>query len=150
MINYGRYFVIIAFATWATYSQAVPIVYDVNLAIGSGNVSGTITTDGTEGILVSSNITAWSVTIFDGVDSTSLVSGDGSTVAMFDLLRATASALILDFSGAADGYFSMHKFTANDAPFTRFFAAVEYDDALNAGMQLLHTTSLFAKMRAWS
>jgi hypothetical protein len=38
------------------------IVYNVNLAIGAGGVVGTITTDGTVGVLGAANIIAWNLT----------------------------------------------------------------------------------------
>ena len=41
-------------------SANAAIIYDVSRTIGGGSVNGTITTDGTLGLLVANNITSWS------------------------------------------------------------------------------------------
>ena len=87
----------------ATASHAA-IVYTVNRTIGAGSVVGSVTTDGTLGVLSAANVTDWSLTIDEGdaegsflltaVNSDLLVDGDG--------LTASLTHLLFDFSGAGD------------------------------------------------
>jgi len=52
------------------------IIYDVNLTVGGGGVVGTVTTDGTFGVLIASEILAWNFTITGNGGATfNLVSG---------------------------------------------------------------------------
>ncbi|MDJ0787533.1 MAG: hypothetical protein QNK05_12050 [Myxococcota bacterium] len=44
-------------------AQAIGIVYDVDRNINDGTVRGTLTTDGTLGVLTSANVTDWNLTI---------------------------------------------------------------------------------------
>lgn len=53
-------------ALLATAAHAVPLTYDVNRVIGNGSVVGTITTDGTFGVLGLGNILSWTFSIDDG------------------------------------------------------------------------------------
>lgn len=57
----------------ASVSRAEDIQYNVNLAFGSaGTATGTITTDGTQGVLNPSNISSWNLALYDGTNSTTL------------------------------------------------------------------------------
>ncbi len=55
-------FVSAAIGLWGQ-SASANIVYDVDQTIGSGSVTGTITTDGATGLLSASDITAWNLTL---------------------------------------------------------------------------------------
>ncbi len=72
------------------------ITYNVNLTFGSGSAVGTITTDGTIGVLTPSNIVNWNLTLNDGTKtgvltpSNTTVSGSG--------LSATSTNLLFDYS----------------------------------------------------
>jgi hypothetical protein len=95
------------------------IVYNVNLAIGAGGVAGTITTDGTVGLLGTSNILAWNLTVTgNGGVTFDLVSGNGASgvevgnnTSVFDPnignadLTADATNIYFNFSGTDGGYF---------------------------------------------
>ena len=97
-------------------ARGANIVYAVDTTITSsfptGNplqtdtVEGTITTDGTIGVIGSGNIVSWNLDLIDGLNSandfgltttnSSLVYGTGSA------LTATATALSFDFSGSGE------------------------------------------------
>jgi hypothetical protein len=85
--------------------------YNVNLSIGTGTVTGTITTDGNTGTLTTSDIKDWNLTITDGANSVSLqgpLSGNNSFDAMNGSpVSADATNILFDFSGsaAANAYF---------------------------------------------
>ena len=72
------------------------IIYNVNLTFGSGSAVGTITTDGTIGVLTPSNIVNWNLTLNDGTKtgvltpSNTTISGSG--------LSATPTNLLFDYS----------------------------------------------------
>ncbi len=85
-----------------------PITYNVNRTIGAGSVSGTIQTDGTVGILGSSNILDWNLLLNDGTTSfTNLgpASGNNSEILFTATtnLTATPSQLLFDFNGPTGG-----------------------------------------------
>jgi hypothetical protein len=81
------------------------IQYNVNLSIGTGTVTGTITTDGNTGTLGLSDFTDWNLTIKDGVVTANLTgpsSGNNSTVSLNgSAVSATASNILFDFSSPA-------------------------------------------------
>lgn len=90
-----------ALACSGSVASAAPITYNVNQAIGLGNVVGTIQTNGAIGDLSQSDILGFMLT----------VSGPGASVQLSEMdsifreegnnLSATASDLIFDFSGAS-------------------------------------------------
>jgi hypothetical protein len=59
---------------------SAPITYNVNVSFGaSGSMVGTITTDGTQGVLSVGNIVGWSLTLTDhGTNSTTLTPGNSA------------------------------------------------------------------------
>ncbi|HEY2357324.1 MAG TPA: PEPxxWA-CTERM sorting domain-containing protein [Phenylobacterium sp.] len=90
-------------------SSAQATVYTVNDAVGAGGVTGSITTDGSLGILGSTAITDWNLTLNDGSSTFNLhgpLSGansqldDNSGVA----LTATAAGLFFNFAGTASSF----------------------------------------------
>lgn len=85
-------------------SNAGPITYRVNQAIGVGSVVGTITTDGTTGVLGAGNITAWSLQLNGDGASASLSSPSSSVFVVGSDLTATSTNLSFNFSGGDDGY----------------------------------------------
>jgi len=92
--------------------RAEPITYEIDLAIGGGTVVGTVTTNGVQGEVSTGDITAFDVTVFDGIDSFVLneINGfagfGGDTTSM---LLASMTALTFDFDGA-DGWFTFENF----------------------------------------
>jgi hypothetical protein len=86
--------------------------YNVNQIFGSaGSAVGTITTDGTLGVLNPTNVTSWDLTLTDGSSSTTLTplnstvgSGVGNVGGLNNAdLTATSSNLLFDFSGGDAG-----------------------------------------------
>jgi hypothetical protein len=100
-LTIGRLSVFVAFAlAFSTFAVGNPITYDVNLTIGSGSATGTITTDGNFGTLSSSDVTAFSLTISDGTNSLGPYNATNGYVAFVgtaDLL-ATPTTLSFNFS----------------------------------------------------
>jgi hypothetical protein len=90
-------------------ANADPISYEVDLAIGQGTVLGTVTTNGVQGEVSAADITAFDLTIFDGIDSfvldevIGLANFGGDTTSM---LLGSLTALTFNFDGA-DGWFTL-------------------------------------------
>jgi len=85
---------------FSALAAAGPITYNVNLTIGSGSATGTITTDGNLGALSQSDVTAFSLTISDGTSSLGPYNATTGYVAFAgsaDLL-ATTTTLSFNFS----------------------------------------------------
>jgi hypothetical protein len=85
-----------------------PITYNVNNAVGGGNISGTIETDGTTGVLGSANILDWNLLLNDGTGTFTdkgPLSGNNSQLFFTSTtnLTATATQLLFDFSGPGGG-----------------------------------------------
>jgi hypothetical protein len=91
----------ILFAAAASHAS---IVYSVNRSIGTGSVVGTVTTDGTLGVLSNTNVTAWSLTLDEGdAEGPFLITESNSQLAVAgDGLTATLTQLFFDFSGSSD------------------------------------------------
>lgn len=92
-------------ATIATISAlpAAAAVYNVNLDIASGSVTGTVETDGTTGTLSSGNFIDWNLDLSDGTTSFTLIGngspGDNSGVKVLGTsVSATATELTFDFT----------------------------------------------------
>ena len=75
-------------------------IFDINRTIGPGSVVGTMTTDGTIGVLSAANFTAWNLTLYDGTDSIVLSQANSRIRIGGDGLSATASDLLFDFGTA--------------------------------------------------
>ena len=59
-------------------ASASPITYTVNQLIGPGSATGTLTTDGTIGVLAAANIIGWNLFLNDGSYTTTLVTTPGN------------------------------------------------------------------------
>jgi hypothetical protein len=87
------------------------ITYNVDRAVGSGSVTGTITTDGTIGPLSTSNVLSWELTL----TAPNLQGGPSVTISSLDqqqtfvtpgVVTATSTDLLFDISGGSgDGAF---------------------------------------------
>jgi len=108
----------------ASLCNAANITYNVNLTIGAGSVVGDIVTDGTVGLLGSSNILDWNLLFTNPsntYDSTGPLSGSNSlvTFAGTDYLSATANQLEYNFSGTpGSGFLSFGPGNANELCFS--------------------------------
>lgn len=84
--------------------MAAPVTYNVNRSLGlGGSVVGTVTTDGTFGVLSTSNVTGWTLNIDDGDGNGTftLLGGINSNLLVIgNLLSADADSLDFDFSGS--------------------------------------------------
>lgn len=78
--------------------------FSVNNAVGGGSVSGTIVTDGTIGVLGTSNIIDWNLFLDDGSSTFDLLgplSGNNSEILLMGPdFSATSSQLLFNFSGS--------------------------------------------------
>lgn len=84
--------------------SATPITYDVNQTIGLGSVTGTITTDGTTGVLGAGNITSWNLEL-NGVGASLNLTNLNSGVFLNGTdVTATAADLFFNFGAPDDGY----------------------------------------------
>jgi hypothetical protein len=81
--------------------------YQLNQSIGIGSVTGTITTDGTFGVLSSGNITDWNLVINNGSATFDLLgplSGNNSAIYLVGSdLTATSANLLFNFSDSTPG-----------------------------------------------
>jgi hypothetical protein len=81
--------------------QAAATTYNVNATGGSATIVGTITTDGTLGVLSIGNLTDWNLVIdFGGgfiAPLTGPLSGNNSGVVLTGILSATSRQLLFDF-----------------------------------------------------
>ncbi|MEN9630807.1 MAG: hypothetical protein RJA10_4035, partial [Pseudomonadota bacterium] len=97
----------------ASLTAQASIVYSINRIIGSGTVQGTITTDGTIGVLQNVNILSWSITVAHqnlvagSPQSMSSASGIGAGFISGDALVATSTDLIFNYSDPDFDYFSL-------------------------------------------
>jgi hypothetical protein len=102
------------------------VIYNVDLSIGTGTVTGTITTDGATGPLALTDLKDWNLTITDGVTSVSLTGpSSGSNSSDFingSPLSANATNILFDFSGSAvdNAYFFFEKGTSPNVDFVCF------------------------------
>ncbi len=99
-------------AAFATFCNAAEINYTVSQTIGTGSVTGTITTDGTIGSLDDVNVIDWNLLVDDGTTSFDLTGPlSGGNSGFFDhaadgSLSATATQLLFDFGdGSVANYF---------------------------------------------
>ena len=74
------------------------IVYNVNLQVGTGSVTGTITTDGFIGSLVFGNITDWNLTLKEGFLQSTLNPGNSGDFLAGPGLVASSTGLFFDFN----------------------------------------------------
>jgi hypothetical protein len=88
----------------ASVTANASIVYNINRTIGEGTVTGSVTTDGTIGVLGSANITDWALTLFApnlrNGPTRIITSADAGASIIFEgtALSASAIALTFDFS----------------------------------------------------
>lgn len=86
-------------------ATASPRTYVVNESVGAGSVTGTITTDGTTGVLFDTNVLSWDLSLSDGTSSIVLTPSNSIDTSLSSgWISATPNALTFDFAGA--GYAS--------------------------------------------
>jgi hypothetical protein len=84
-----------------TGAQAAPITYNVDLIVGDGSATGSITTNGSLGILSNGAIIDWDLLLDDGITTFTLDGTSNSERSIVGTgLVATSSELTFNFSGA--------------------------------------------------
>ena len=90
-------------------ANAGAIQYTVNQTIGSGSVTGTITTDGTIGTLAAADVISWNLHLNDGTKTGVEASGVNAAFVVVEgsALTATLTTLTYDYSfvSGSDFYF---------------------------------------------
>ena len=84
-----------AVAVCLVSASKADIIYDVNLTVGTGTVTGYIQTDGTIGVLPVGDITDWNLVLINGSFTYTLQQADGVTGQ--GGLTATTTGLFFDF-----------------------------------------------------
>jgi hypothetical protein len=103
---------LVALAT-STFVMA-DTIYTVNIPLGAGGVTGTITTDGATGVLHAGDLVGWNLTINDGSHSTNLLNTNSAfdtglhdTVGLANVdLTASATNLFFNYSSGDGGFMS--------------------------------------------
>jgi len=91
-----------------TVVKAADVTYSVSQSIGAaGSVTGSITTDGSTGVLGTSNIVDWNLVLNDGTNPTFTLAGSSNSEeeVIGSDLTATATQLLFNYSGSDEGWF---------------------------------------------
>lgn len=81
-------------------ASAALLTYNVSRTIGVGSVTGTVTTDGTFGVLATANMVSWSLTLNDGTNNFAITEANSDFIALGAGLTADVDSLDFDFSGS--------------------------------------------------
>jgi len=107
------------------------IVYDINLTVGSGSITGTLETDSSLGVLSTGDILAWDFTLNDGLHLGGLESGTQDLFGTANLLTASPTELFFDFDLGLGGIFDVRTFGS-----LRSFQAI--DTVTGGGVDIQH------------
>jgi stress response protein SCP2 len=108
----SRWIVALIFAAAAAAPVGGAEIYSVDLAVGVGNATGTITTDGTIGTLGTANIVAWDLTLNDGTSTVELTDSNSETQVIAGDLTASSLGLFFNFSNDDFGQFDFFNQTS--------------------------------------
>ncbi|MHA6723459.1 PEPxxWA-CTERM sorting domain-containing protein [Sphingomonas sp. RS2018] len=88
-------------------APANAVVFNMSRSVGKASVTGTITTDDTTGVLQTSNITAFDLTLVDAQGTRTITStGDSPFISIFgSALTATTSGLFFNLSATGNNGF---------------------------------------------
>lgn len=95
-------FLLLAVTCTSLSAAGASITYNVNLMIGTGTVTGTITTDGTVGVLAQANIVGYNLQLSEDTRTFHLSCCNFFPFTGSDL-SATATQLLFNFSGTDNG-----------------------------------------------
>jgi hypothetical protein len=95
-----------AIAISAIKPSRADIVYNVNLQVGIGSVTGTITTDGFIGSLAFGNITDWNLTLQERFVQSTLNPGNSGDFLAGPGLVASSTGLFFDFNSSTELIFA--------------------------------------------
>jgi len=122
-----------------TVVKAADVTYSVSQSIGAaGSVTGSITTDGSTGVLGTSNIVDWNLVLNDGTNPTFTLAGSSNSEeeVIGSDLTATATQLLFNYSGSDEGWFLLESLTIGDlGPFVCWEASTACSTAV-AGASL--------------
>jgi hypothetical protein len=77
----------------------IPITYDIFDQVGTFTVTGTVTTDGTVGLVTKNNFLDWDLALNqNGTAINTLIKGDGSFILTNSILDASPTSLTFDHS----------------------------------------------------
>ena len=96
-----KLFNLVAVAALIPMAAQADFVYSVERSIGAGSVVGTITTNGDIGILTAGDITAWSLTLYDGTNTLAISSSNSAQLIAGSALTADSDSIDFNFAGAA-------------------------------------------------
>ena len=86
-------------------AQAAPLTYDVNVTVGTGQVTGTITTDGVQGAVAQTDVEDWNFLLSDPTLGLSIGLNTANSLMFWGTgVTATPSALTFDFDTAYNGF----------------------------------------------
>jgi hypothetical protein len=101
----------VALAILLSTASPAAIVYQMDRVVGTQNIRGTLTTDGTTGILSAGHFTAWDLRIFDGNTQVGHITNTVGPLILVSgsALSATPEHLVFDFSRLAANYFLLQE-----------------------------------------
>ena len=134
-------------------AHASDITYNFNESIGSVTATGTLETDGTIGVISTSNIVAYDLTLSNGTDSFTIDSSVlGAEFVGGNNLTATATALFFNFNSTDAGLFiadgnnyvcdvsgSHTTCSGSSASIEIYFDGHQYDSGVLSGVQQIGT-----------
>jgi L-fucose isomerase-like protein len=88
------------------------ITYEVNLTVGAGSMTGSITTDGTIGALGTGDIVGWNLTLNDGTSIADLTTSNSVTNVIGTDLTGSLSAILFNFSAGDESQFVFYNQTS--------------------------------------
>src|SRR5580658_4181517 len=86
-------------------ARGASITYDVDLTIGAGSVVGSVTTNGTTGVLVSADFTNWNLELNGPGASYDLTPSNSVAFILGSDATATAHNILFNFSGTGGNIF---------------------------------------------
>jgi hypothetical protein len=97
--------------------RADSITYSIDQTLGAGSVTGTITTNGTIGILDLADLTGWNLVLYDGTNTVDMT--QATSTALINGNDLTASLTVLDFNYSGGGFapnYNDFTFNGNGSP----------------------------------
>jgi hypothetical protein len=113
--------VLLAAVATPTVLMASPLTYNFNQTFGPGSVHGTLTTDGTIGVLGAANIVSWNLVLNDGTATVILLPATTSVVVVVGTdLVASATGLMFNYSAGDGGDFYFGGIPRGELCYTSF------------------------------
>jgi hypothetical protein len=101
----SKLLVLLAVVGCLTASQAqANFIYSVNDIVGTGTLTGSITTDINQGVINSGDVVSWNLTMTNGAYTSTLNTSNSNFTTFGGLFLAQADGLYFNFSTSALGY----------------------------------------------